>query len=425
MVFKEIFVKRINTFLIFGLFCLPLQLLTGAENKKSVPTSGEIAKPNAAIDTVSDHKDEQESTHEDRKTYNKQTVNKFIFKDNHLGISGYMDAYGVYSFNNLSENKQRPYNSNPLYMDEFGFSYGFISFEYENENVRARVSIHGGELVERMYVGERPMYKMFREANAGYLFSKQVSLEMGIFPSIYGSETFINKDNQHATRAIMTDFAPDYMAGVRLNYEPTEHWDLKLEVTNGWQTLSNPEHQKNLGALVVYEQQGKFLINWGTYLGNEAKPNEVARIRSYHNLFAKIFLWRFIFLPMADIYIEKRNAEARTVTAFNLGLSIRYAIADKWGIAARYERLYDPDEINPDLKANNPYGKEDPALPAPTPSGFQADGYTLTLEYLPSSHLTMRLEGRYTESKSPIYIRDAHQPTRTDSFIYSSIAVGF
>ena len=286
------------------------------------------------------------------------------------------------------------------------------------------LAFQGGEIVERMYIGERQTYKTFRDANAGYIFNKEFSLEMGIFPSFYGAEGFINKDNQHATRAIMTDFSPDYVSGVRFNYDLGEHWDFKIEVTNGWQNIG-AARDKAVGTLVVYEQANKFLFNWGSYFGNEAEHGKPQILRNYHNFFSKIFWGDFIFLPMVDIFYERRDAEDRTVFGVNAGLSVRYAITDKFGVAARYERLYDPHEIIPDLKANMPYGTPDPALPASNPGGFQADGYTLTFEYVPSKHMTIRIEGRYTDAKNAIYVRGDNQPTRRDSFVYTSFAVGF
>jgi len=377
---------------------------------------------------------DKEGKTQDKRDTLKKTINKFIFNDKHLGISGYMDTYAAYSLNNPTTNTRRPYNSNPEYVDHVGMAYGYISFEYVNENVRARTAIQGGEIVERMYIGERADsgVKLFREANAGYAFSKNIALDMGIFPSFYGAESFINKDNQHASRAIMTDFAPDYAAGMRLNYEPSQRWEFKFEISNGWQNISNP-HQMAFGALAVFKPSDKATLNYATYLGNEALVGQAMILRSYHDFYAKIVWGNFTFIPMVDYFFERRDAEGRTVWGLNAGISIRYAFNALFAIAARYELLYDPNEIIPDLHANAPYGVPGMAsdgtqtlgTTAPAPGGFQADGYTLTLEYLPSEHMTIRLEGRYTKALNPIYIRGNNQPTNDDAIIYSSFAVGF
>lgn len=363
---------------------------------------------------------------QDKKDTVKQTVNKFIFNDKHLGISGYMDAFGAYSFNQLNNNTQHPYQSNPLYMDHFGMSYGYISFEYINENVRARLALHGGDMVERKYVGERSAanVKSFREANAGYIFSKHISLDMGIFPSIYGAESLVNRENQHGTRAIMTDVIPDYAAGLRLNYEPNDRWEFKLEVTNGWQNITN-NHQKAFGAMLLYKLADKLVLNYAAYLGNEALMGQSMILRTYHNFFTKIYIGNFTILPMIDIFHERRDAENHTAFGINSGLSVRYAFSERYAMAVRYEHIYDPHEILPELAANAPYGVVNSALPAPAPGGFQADGYTLTFEILPSKHMAIRLEGRYTKAKNPIYIRSDTQSTNDDAFFYSSFAVGF
>ena len=50
-------------------------------------------------------------------------------------------------------------------------------------------------------------------------------------------------------------------------------------------------------------------------------------------------------------------------------------------------------------------------------------GTTLTLEYLPAPQVTMRLEGRYSNSKDPIYNYGDNLKSREDFFVMLAIAI--
>ncbi len=79
-------------------------------------------------------------------------------------------------------------------------------------------------------------------------------------------------------------------------------------------------------------------------------------------------------------------------------------------MAARYERVHDPNQIINEVITN-------------TPNGFQLDGSTLTLEYLPAPQVTMRLEGRYSLAKDPIYNYGDNLKSRQDFFVMAAIAI--
>lgn len=98
----------------------------------------------------------------------------------------------------------------------------------------AKAAFHTGEIVGVMYAGEDYLYKFIRELSFTYRLTYKMEMEAGIFPAIYGAETFLNKDNFHAARAVMTDFAPDFETGVRLKYRYSRYWRTTLQITNGW-----------------------------------------------------------------------------------------------------------------------------------------------------------------------------------------------
>ena len=123
-----------------------------------------------------------------------------------IGYEAYVDFHYVYDFNNAKDN-YRPFNSNPVNVNQFGLVYSYAQAAFEYRRMTAKAAFHTGEIVSLMYAGEDYLYKFIRELSFTYRLTYKMEMEAGIFPAIYGAETFINIDNFHATRAVMTDFA--------------------------------------------------------------------------------------------------------------------------------------------------------------------------------------------------------------------------
>jgi Putative beta-barrel porin-2, OmpL-like. bbp2 len=98
------------------------------------------------------------------------------------------------------------------------------------------------------------------------------------------------------------------------------------------------------------------------------------------------------------------------------GMSLRYAINNKHGLAARYDRTRDPNNIIPELKS----------ITGPMPHGWNSNGYTLTYEYLFNIETTFRVEGRYVKSQDAVFKTNipGHYIDE-DSFLMTSMAMSF
>ena len=91
---------------------------------------------------------------------------------------------------------------------------------------------------------------------------------------------------------------------------------------------------------------------------------------------------------------------------YAVGGSVRFAPVPAWGIAARYEYVHDPHQIINELITQ-------------TTNGFQMRGTTLTLEHLPAPQVTIRLQGRYSKAKDPIFNYGDNQKKETDFFCHA------
>ncbi len=344
-----------------------------------------------------------------------------------LKFTGYFDGYFGYDFSDPYQGDKdlelegggRDFTSNPLYDRQFSNDYGYIQAEFDYSDLLLfRFAHHFGDIVEKMYIGEPERIKNIREASATVKFSRKLKVEFGYMPSIFGFETFINKDNMHATRSYMNDFAPDFDAGVRFYYSLDKYQVLKFQVTNGWQVLRDTNKQQALGLAYVYEKPNEFIFNWGQFIGDESPHGVKTSYRWYNNIFAKIWLNEdWIIAPVLDLGWEQElhpNKRKKSWVPWqSFGGSVRYAVTPQHGIVARYDRTRDPHTIIPELVTG-------------TTHGWNHNGYTLTYEYIYSPLATFRLEGRYIKSKDAVF--QTSSPTKLsdeDSFLVSQIALSF
>src|SRR5215213_2307200 len=153
-----------------------------------------------------------------------------------MELEGYIDINYNIDFNR-PVNHARMYSSNPLYSNQFGLAYAYLQTTFHDSDTKATLSFHQGGIVDLMYAGEKEWAKAVREASIMQQLNRHLDIEMGILPSIFGFETFINRDNLHATRAVFTDFAPDFEVGIRAHYRYSPHFKGIYQVTNGWQVI--------------------------------------------------------------------------------------------------------------------------------------------------------------------------------------------
>jgi len=301
---------------------------------------------------------------------------------------------------------RRDYTSYPLYVNQFSLAYAYVQGQYEiPDKLRFRIALHAGHIVESLYNEEMKSLQLIREAAIYYFFIPKLAMEAGIFPSYYGAEIVLNKENIHATRAYIADFTPDYEAGFRLHYHVRKDMTLRFMVINGWQEIRDQNGRKALGFVWSVNKPYKIVGDWNMYWGNEAPLGEkVPVFRHYQNLYYRIWLGkkkRWLLFPMIDFVMQKNNAKDRYDFVVSPALSLRYAITPKLGVAMRYDYLYDKADIVPELKTG-------------TPNGWQSHSGTATFEYLPLPQLTLRVEGRYGTNKDAVFRNATNTLVRED-----------
>jgi hypothetical protein len=300
---------------------------------------------------------------------------------------------------------RRDFTSYPLYANQFSLSYAFIQAQYEiADKFRFRLAFHTGHIVDALYVEETPSTKMIRELALYYHLSPKWAVEVGIFPSNFGAEILLNKENLHATRAYIADFTPDYEAGVRLHYKPNEFNTFTAMVANGWQVIRETNTTKAYALSWTLDKPGKIAGNWNLMFADEQPLTAPTTLfRHYQNIYFRVWLGeRWMILPVLDAMVERKNSD---VPGWNSivapAFSARYSISDHFGVAGRYEYIYDPKSLVPELRTG-------------TPNGWQSNGVTLTWEYVPSDLVTFRIEGKYGVNKDAVFRNGSNQLIKED-----------
>jgi hypothetical protein len=310
---------------------------------------------------------------------------------------------------------RRDYTSYPLYVNQFALAYAYVQGQYEiPDKLRVRLALHAGHIVESLYNEEMKSLQFIREAAIYYFFIPKLAIEAGIFPSYFGAEIVLNKENLHATRAYIADFTPDYEAGFRIHYHVRKDMTLRFMLMNGWQEIRDQNGRKAYGFVWSVNKPYKIVGDWNMYWGNEsARDDRTPVFRHYQNFYYRIWFGaekRWIVFPMFDFVMQKNTTTGRYDFVVSPAVSLRYAIARRFGVALRYDYLYDRADIVPELKTN-------------TPNGWQSHSGTLTFEYLPLPQLTLRVEGRYGNNKDPVFRNAVNDLIRHD--YYAIFAASF
>ena len=289
-----------------------------------------------------------------------------------------------------------------------------LGLRYETQRVRGVLALHAGRYVRANYAAEPRRLRHLYEAYAGFRPLRRAWLDVGIFASHLGFESALSKDNWTLTRAVMTENAPYYQAGARLTYEASPKLTLTGLVLNGWQNLRDNNRAKALGTQVQWKPSARLLLSSSTFYGNEQPRDSARRRRFFHDFYLTYAATEKLSLA-AVLDAGWQPAPSRPTDTWQAAMLLaRYRLRPRWTAAARYE-LYRAD-----------HGVVIRSLaPRPTDANFRLGGASLNLDYAPSTHVLLRVEGRVLRSRNQPFTADHAQPTARYANLTSSVAVSF
>lgn len=245
-----------------------------------------------------------------------------------------------------------------------------------------------------------------QQAAAGWHFHvwHGLNLELGIFPSYVGLESYLPEENWAYTHASMSDFTPYYFFGFRGQLFLARRFKLELWVVNGWQTFGE-WHEARAGGYLWNWRPAEWisLVN-SLYVGNEVQGDPRSlRVYSDNNLQIRYFqnstrkvLRSLAVSLVADVGHETRG-NAPSGWMGGIALAHRFEWTERWKSTLRGDVFYDQTQaISAKFPVGSPY-------PWPGQGPLVIGGVTATIDFWPSPWLVMRLEYSHRQANQPFF----------------------
>ncbi|HCT22782.1 MAG TPA: hypothetical protein DIW54_05375, partial [Chitinophagaceae bacterium] len=212
----------------------------------------------------------------------------------------YLDTYFNYNFNNPADNTQT-ISSTVGRHKEFTLNLASIGIETNYKNMIGRLWLQTGQMgsiiqdldgsVLRGRNTAINNLKYVREAAAGYHFNKWygINIEMGIFMSYIGLESYVTQENWNYQRSMVCDFTPFYFSGARIQAFPSRKFKTELWLLNGWQTYNSWSKSPGIGSSNYYRPNENLQLVANFYYGKDSRNSYTVRFHHDNSIVARYF----------------------------------------------------------------------------------------------------------------------------------------
>lgn len=331
-----------------------------------------------------------------------------------IELSGYVDVYYVYDFNNPQSNYRQPFLYNYNRHNEFNLNLGFIKVSALHQKYRANIALQTGTYANDNYANEPGLLRNIFEANVGLSLNKKNNLwlDAGIFASHIGFESAIAHDNWTMTRSLLAENSPYYLSGAKLTYTPNSKVELTALVCNGWQHIQKIKGNSlpSFGTQLKVMPTEKITVNWSTFIGTD-DPDTARRMRYFNNFYGQFQLSeKFGLIAGFDIGTQQRTQNSSVYDFWFSPVFIgQFTLNHNWKTSLRAEYYQDETGI---------------IIPTGTVNGFKTTGLSINLDYSPIQNVLCRMEGRWLHSQDNIF-ETKTTPTNNNFIIGASIAIRF
>lgn len=332
------------------------------------------------------------------------------------GLSTLMFVDSYYSYN-----KQNPRFAHPghrAYDGDNGFVLAWVGLDatYEAGPIAATASMRVGRGAEMFFGEDQYPYLPLSQAYLSWSPVEQLTLDVGMFGTIYGAEVAESWQNLNYTRgALYYMMQPFWHTGIRGNVAFSDMVELNFLLVNGTNQAFALNHAPALGAQIAMSPTDEFSFAVG-YLHqtdpdssvgfpgprpgattiDEATGEEVPAfgpnppgIDQFFDVVATAELGDATIIANFDFGMCK--AFGCDQSFWGISLAAGYAFTEVFGAAIRGEYLGDPDGWAWGIDANG------------DPINDSLVTGTLTLEAKPHENLIIRWDNRFESSASGIY----------------------
>ena len=332
-----------------------------------------------------------------------------------LTAYGFVDAYYGYDFDHANGNDRQYFLFSHGRQNEFTINQALVGVRYDDGKVRGAVGLHAGAYVSANYAAEDPVLRHVYEAYAGFRPFARAWLDLGIFGSHIGLESAVSKDNWTLTRSVMAENTPYYESGARFTYEAGPKLTLTALVLNGWQNIRETNQAKALGTQIQWKPSAKILVNSSTFYGNEQPTDSLVRRRYFHDFYLTYAASERTSLAVVfDVGKQRGVSSEQYDTWHAASVFLKHKLADKLSATVRGEYYY--AERGVIIRS---------IMPKALDRDFRVAGGSLNLDYLPTSNVAFRVEGRYLNGMRGVFARSDNAENRGYGNVTTSIALSF
>lgn len=329
-----------------------------------------------------------------------------IVSPNGWEVSGYLETYYVYDFNQPEDHLRPDFLFNYKRHNEFSLNLAFLKVQYADKKTRANIALMTGTYAQYNLANEPAWARMVYEASLGVKLLDKLWLDVGIMPSHIGFESAEGLDTWHLSRSLLAENSPYFFTGGRFTYQWNDQFDITLWLTNGWQNVQRIERNQALGIGLGFNYRPivGMEMNYSNYFGNEY-PQTLSLPRFFNNFFTIYSFNQWGITVGADYGVESTiYGELNSWYAFTA--SLRRKLWDDFYIAARADHYSDQKGV---ILTN----------------GMQVSGYSLNLDYHITDFAKARLEFRQFNSPAPVFDLPAGRFSAGNSAVNSSLAIRF
>lgn len=330
-----------------------------------------------------------------------------------LSISGFLDVFYVYDFNQPQGAERQPFFFNHNRHNEFNLNLGLLKFGLKQTKYRANLALQTGTYANDNYAAEPGLLKNINEANIGISLNARNNLwlDAGVLPAHIGFESAISMDNMTLTRSIVAENSPYFLTGAKVTYNPDDKWEFAALIVNGWQRIQRLEGNSipSFGTQVNYKPTEEITLNWSTFIGTD-DPDIERRMRYFNNFYGIFKLTKKIKLITGfDIGFQQVLSRSSTFDLWFVPTVIaQYSIKNRWKAAFRAEYYQDNTGIIIPLSE----------------FGFRTSGLSFNLDYAPTEAVVCRFESRWLNNRDSFF-ESRRGPTNNNFVVAASIAVKF
>lgn len=285
--------------------------------------------------------------------------------------------------------------------------------------------------------------KFIREAAAGYHFNVAygLNLELGIFMSYIGLESYVTQENWNYQRSLVCDFTPFYFQGARAQFYPSKKFKTELWVMNGWQTYNTFNNRPALGNSNYYRPSENLQLVANFYYGNDSRPgtDSLARGRAAYPSVQRFHHDNSI---VARYYHKDKKGPLRGITQAAFSLNTHYGFQSGGGVKRTDNYMVGSSLANRVWFAKNRaaftarvgfvknpsrYLSFNPSVVGftdPDASRLTAKEFTGTFDLMPSDYVTFRVEYLHRSANVP-YFAGSGGTTSPSGYADQSLSPGY